>query len=758
MDLLTGKIISMLLLGTLSLFFGLIPLKIQKKLLKTDEGKPVETQKKQRRKRDLVVSCLLCFGAGVLLATVFMHMLPETRENIALINKEHYGNDAKHEHLRDDRKKEALMQGTDSHNHGVEGSMDLTSVTSGMITDMNDGPTVMPGVHGDHSHDGEHGDNHVHKRSVEGVGNGDQNPSLANTTSSSLDVDTTDRNKLGEHVHGNHDHDHAHDHDHEGSGMPHMNDHDKHIHNSEALEFDGSGNMPEAITESLVTFETESATTESAIVPTVATADNGDEPLRSELAGDLLPEGDNHSHDHSGHDHDHDHADNDHDHNHSGPDHAHKKGLTEEKLEGSASTDKDSGSGRSLSDHGGHLHDHNHGPYDRTHANLQHDEHLPHAHDHHDLDGDHDHESKVLPLHRGDNSSSDSIQDFSTREHDSHGHDHHGDHDTHAHAHGEHNHDDEAHAYPIAELLICIGFFFVYFIEEIVHKVVFHKHSHSISKRGSKVDGSMVLKNRHSEEDRIPPVTNGTYRSRSVYASEHPYGGENGSAASGDFNTRASSGTCLPPKDVWPTSGVDNPSFVNENEVEGPMTRVSVTPNSVGHGHSHMADISELKSQDWVSNLRSLIIVLALSFHAVFEGLAVGLQQNVQDVWYLFYAIAAHKLVIAFCVGLELISGGTKTFLTVIYMVVFALVTPLGIAIGIIVTEGTSSPKSFGHMWTVTVLQGIAGGTILYVTFCEVLERERNRNNGRFLKLFALIIGFSTMAIIELVGAHKHSH
>ena len=38
----------------------------------------------------------------------------------------------------------------------------------------------------------------------------------------------------------------------------------------------------------------------------------------------------------------------------------------------------------------------------------------------------------------------------------------------------------------------------------------------------------------------------------------------------------------------------------------------------------------------------------------------MGLQQNHQDVWYLFGAILAHKLVIAFCVGLELLVSGTK--------------------------------------------------------------------------------------------------
>jgi zinc transporter 1/2/3 len=106
--------------------------------------------------------------------------------------------------------------------------------------------------------------------------------------------------------------------------------------------------------------------------------------------------------------------------------------------------------------------------------------------------------------------------------------------------------------------------------------------------------------------------------------------------------------------------------------------------------------------------------------HLYLQGMAVGLQQNVADVWYLFYAIAAHKFVIAFCVGLELISGGTKLVLTVVYMITFAMVTPLGIGIGIIVTEGIGPPNSLAHLWTVTVLQGMAGGTILYVTFCEV--------------------------------------
>ena len=72
MELLTIKIIALTLLGVFSLFFGLLPLRLRKVLAKGS------------KKRDRIVSCLLCFGGGVLLATVFTHMLPETREGFAI--------------------------------------------------------------------------------------------------------------------------------------------------------------------------------------------------------------------------------------------------------------------------------------------------------------------------------------------------------------------------------------------------------------------------------------------------------------------------------------------------------------------------------------------------------------------------------------------------------------------------------------------------------------------------------------------------
>jgi zinc transporter 1/2/3 len=64
------------------------------------------------------------------------------------------------------------------------------------------------------------------------------------------------------------------------------------------------------------------------------------------------------------------------------------------------------------------------------------------------------------------------------------------------------------------------------------------------------------------------------------------------------------------------------------------------------------------------------------------------------------------------------------------YMGTFALITPLGIGIGIALTETATDDSSLQNV-VVTVLQGLAAGTLIYVVFFEVLEKERlKKSNG----------------------------
>lgn len=106
-----------------------------------------------------------------------------------------------------------------------------------------------------------------------------------------------------------------------------------------------------------------------------------------------------------------------------------------------------------------------------------------------------------------------------------------------------------------------------------------------------------------------------------------------------------------------------------------------------GHSHMHLPMDDETIDPSIGGEIRNILIVVAISFHGIFEGMAIGLQSTEMDVWYLFLAVSLHECTILFCIGVELISSKTKVCRMITYILVVSLVSPVGIAIGIVVTE-----------------------------------------------------------------------
>jgi len=115
-----------------------------------------------------------------------------------------------------------------------------------------------------------------------------------------------------------------------------------------------------------------------------------------------------------------------------------------------------------------------------------------------------------------------------------------------------------------------------------------------------------------------------------------------------------------------------NEETFGEAFMHGISTRNSVHRRfSVPLPHSAAEDVL-------VSSLRGLLIVLALSIHELFEGFAVGLQRDTVGVYYLFAAVCAHKFVISFCIGVELMVQKTLVWLAFVYIFVYSIVSALG--------------------------------------------------------------------------------
>ncbi|KMQ90809.1 zinc transporter zip3 [Lasius niger] len=132
----------------------------------------------------------------------------------------------------------------------------------------------------------------------------------------------------------------------------------------------------------------------------------------------------------------------------------------------------------------------------------------------------------------------------------------------------------------------------------------------------------------------------------------------------------------------------------NELVENGQMTPSCVSNGHTHTGHSHLPVITNADDDFVISSLRGLLIVLGLSVHELFEGLAIGLESSADHVWYMFLAVASHKFVIAFCIGVELLATRTRPYLSVIYTCTFAVVSPIGIGIGMALVGGGSAAAS----------------------------------------------------------------
>jgi len=178
--------------------------------------------------------------------------------------------------------------------------------------------------------------------------------------------------------------------------------------------------------------------------------------------------------------------------------------------------------------------------------------------------------------------------------------------------------------------------------------------------------------------------------------------------------------------------------------ISGVSTEVHHTHDGHGHNHTHMSH-----SMFQHSTLRSIMLLLALSFHSVFEGIAIGLQNSSANLLSIFIAVITHKAVMAFSLGLNIAQSELSLKSFVISNVIFSLASPIGVGIGIGMED---LPSSLPHDIANGVLQGIAGGTFLYITFFEVLPHEMNVPSHRLWKVVFVVLGFSCICGLLLIA------
>ncbi|XP_004632791.1 zinc transporter ZIP3 [Octodon degus] len=160
-----------------------------------------------------------------------------------------------------------------------------------------------------------------------------------------------------------------------------------------------------------------------------------------------------------------------------------------------------------------------------------------------------------------------------------------------------------------------------------------------------------------------------------------------------------------------------------------------------GHAHAHGPGLS-VQELSRSGPLRLLSLVFALSAHSIFEGLALGLQEEGEKVVSLFVGVAIHETLVAVALGISMARSAMHLRDAAKLAVTVSIMIPLGIGIGLGIESARGMPSSVASV----LLQGLAGGTFLFITFLEILAKELEDKNDRLLKVLFLVLGYAVLA------------
>ena len=279
----------------------------------------------------------------------------------------------------------------------------------------------------------------------------------------------------------------------------------------------------------------------------------------------------------------------------------------------------------------------------------------------------------------------------------------------HSKSHDELASHDHKHSLPHVELSVCFGFFVIYLLEELIHTFVGHHHQ-------------------TNENDADESVAGESSQSHADYDMESY------------CETITDSGNCSP---VVSSENImsSTPGIIFEKTLQSSISNTSRKDKKLPR-----------KSMRFV---QGLVVIVAFSAHSVFDGVAVGLQEQSSRIWTTFFAICSHKLVVSFAVGMQLFEKTQSMRVTAGLMSLFSIMSPVGIFI-VLLSESYVSGNQSPFM---ILLSAVATGTILYIVFFEILQRDQDHEKmgqpppklfGLFLYT-SMLVGFLFMLLLTVL-------
>lgn len=179
---------------------------------------------------------------------------------------------------------------------------------------------------------------------------------------------------------------------------------------------------------------------------------------------------------------------------------------------------------------------------------------------------------------------------------------------------------------------------------------------------------------------------------------------------------------------------------------KGNGTKNGVTSQSQHQVHHPLAPVGSVGD--------SILLIVALCFHSVFEGIAIGVAETKADAWKALWTISLHKIFAAIAMGIALLRMiPNRPFLScAAYAFAFAISSPIGVAIGIIIDATTQGAVAD---WIFAISMSIACGVFIYVSINHLLSKgyiphKTVTVDTPYHKFLAVLLGIGVISVVMI--------
>ncbi|PON94041.1 Zinc/iron permease [Trema orientale] len=179
---------------------------------------------------------------------------------------------------------------------------------------------------------------------------------------------------------------------------------------------------------------------------------------------------------------------------------------------------------------------------------------------------------------------------------------------------------------------------------------------------------------------------------------------------------------------------------------------LSYMPQQSRQSPHHINPAASVADVDSVGD--SILLIVALCFHSVFEGIAIGVAETKADAWKALWTISLHKIFAAIAMGIALLRmiPNRPLLSCAAYAFAFAISSPVGVGIGIIIDATTQGPVAD---WIFAISMGLACGVFIYVSINHLLAKGYKPHKSvnvdkSHLKFLAVLLGIGVISVVMI--------